>query len=95
MADPWRIFKDEPSRQETLKILWPALYDCLAELDNAGPARVLRCVLAANHLDDAEAPLAVGRVGDAFGHPACQDCLTRIYGPGNTGWPLKRERKTR
>lgn len=93
-GDPWRIFKDDPGRQETLKILWPALYECLAELDRAGPQRVLLCVLAANHPDGGK-PMAVGRIINAYGHPACGKCIESVHGPGHRGWPLELERKTR
>lgn len=93
-GDPWRIFKADPGRQNTLKMLWPDLYECLADLDHAGPSRVLTCVMAANHPDGAKPP-AVARIADEYGHPACRSCLDKIHGPGHPGWPLKRERKTR
>jgi hypothetical protein len=87
--DPWKIFKADPSRQETLKILWPDLYDCLAELDEAGPARVLRCVLGAH--PTGQGPPAAGRIVDQWGAPACGPCIERVHGKGHEGWPLKRE----
>jgi hypothetical protein len=100
MSDPWRIFKGDPSRQETLKILWPDLYECLAELDDAGPPRVIRCVLGGNHPDiplfsPTGRPVAVARISDAYGPPACRGCIDKIHGAGHPGWPLKRERRAR
>jgi len=93
MSDPWRIFKNDPNRQETLRVLWPDLYECLAELDEPGPPRVLLCVLAGNHPEGGPRPLAVARIGDQYGHPACRKCIDKIHGEGHEGWPLKRERK--
>jgi hypothetical protein len=96
MSDPWTIFKSDEGRQNTLKILWPDLYECLAELDGAGPPRVIRCVLGGCHdLPSADRPLAVARLNDIYGPPACRGCLDRIHGKGHPGWPLKRERNAR
>jgi hypothetical protein len=99
-ADPWQIFKGDEGRQNTLKILWPELYECLAELDNAGPPRVIRCVLSGRHPDVPTfsregRPLAVARLDDAYGPPACRGCIDAVHGKGHPGWPLKRERKAR
>ena len=97
MSDPWQLFKADPSRQETLKILWPALYDCLAQLDEAGPPRVIRCAVHPDTPIGGAAwkarPHAVARLVDEFGPPACRGCVNRTYAPGHPGWPLKRERK--
>ena len=93
MADPWKLFKGDPSRQETLKILWPDLYECLADLDSDAPPRVLKCVLAPHPVG--KGPFAVARVVDQYGPPACRGCIDRIHGKGHQGWPLKRERKAR
>lgn len=100
MSDPWQIFKADPSRQETLKILWPDLYECLADLDSGAPPRVIRCVLGGNHPDiplfsPVGRPVAVGRISDQYGPPACRECIDKIHGRGHAGWPLKRERAKR
>lgn len=94
MSDPWQIFKSDEGRQNTLKILWPDLYECLADLDSDAPPRVIRCVLGGMH-GEGQRPLAVGRIGDQYGHPACRSCIDRVHGKGHPGWPLRRERKAR
>ena len=43
MSDPFRIFEQSRSKQETLKMLWPELYECLARLDVPQAPRVIRC----------------------------------------------------
>jgi hypothetical protein len=91
--DPWKIFKSDPSRQNTLNVLWPDLYNCLADLDAGGPPRVLKCVLAPHATG--KGPPAVARVSDQFGPPACRSCIDRIHGKGHPGWPLKREKEAR
>lgn len=93
MSDPWRIFKADLNRQNTLKVLWPDLYESLAGLDEAGPPRVLKCVLAAHPLGGG--PAAVARIVSDYGPPACRTCIDSIHGPGHAGWPLKRERLKR
>lgn len=100
MSDPFAIFKADPSRQETLKILWPVLYECLARLDEAGPPRVIQCAVhpgAAFESREWHArPAAVARISDKWGPPACRGCIDRIhksYGLDHAGWPLKVERK--
>lgn len=90
MSDPFRVFRDDPGRQETLKILWPALYECLARLDEPGPPRVLKCGLGVHPLG--AGPPAVARIINRFGQPACRPCIDKIYGPGHAGWPLELER---
>lgn len=92
MSDPFRIFKADPSRQETLKILWPDLYECLADLDTPGRSETLRCVLGEHPLG--KGPPAVARIVDQHGPPACRGCIDKIHGSGHPGWPLKRERQT-
>lgn len=96
-SDPWTIFKNDVGRQETLKILWPDLYDCLADLDKGGPPRVIRCVLGGYHgeLPSAQRPPAVARIGDQYGPPACRECIDKVHGKGAAGWPLKRDRMAR
>jgi hypothetical protein len=100
MSDPFDIFKRDPSRQETLKILWPDLYECLGRLDEPEAPRVIQCAVHREaRLGSKEwntRPAAVARVSDQFGPPACRGCIDKIYGPDHQGWPLKRERaKTR
>lgn len=93
-SDPFQVFKADTSRQETLKILWPELYECLAELDKAEP-KVILCALHFARIGSDEwaaRPPAVGRISDAWGPPACRDCITRIHGADHSGWPLKLER---
>jgi hypothetical protein len=93
MSDPWRIFRNDPSRAETLKILWPELYNSLADLDSGKPAQAIRCCLSpCAHLPITARPVAVGRIFDN-GHPACAEHITLANRPG--GWPLKVERKAR
>lgn len=92
-GDPFRIFREDPSRAETLKILWPALYDCLAEIKAGGKADNLRCVLGVHPLG--QGPPAVARIVDRYGPPACRGCLAIHHGPTHQGWPLKQERVTR
>jgi hypothetical protein len=91
MSDPWRIFKADPSRAETLKILWPDLYNCLAELTGGGSGRVVRCALG-QHGGRPGSPPAEARLFEG-GPPACRDHLLSADRPG--GWPLKVERKER
>jgi hypothetical protein len=96
VSDPHRVFRDDPSRQETLKILWPELYNALAELDTA--SKVILCALHFAPIGSAEwqaRPPAVGRISDEYGPPACRGCITRIHGADHSGWPLKLERKAR
>jgi hypothetical protein len=96
MTDPFEVFKaGTGGRQNTLKTIWPDLYDSLARVEQAGAARAAdnnlrRCVLAAHPLG--AGPPAVGRVGDKYGHTACRACIDKVHGPGHPGFPIKIER---
>ena len=94
MSDPWRIFKDDPGRQNTLKMLWPDLYECLAQLDGSGPARVIKCALTpCVDVPLGTRPPAVARLFE-YGPPGCERHVKTLADrPG--GWPLRRERVVR
>ena len=97
MSDAHRVFREDPSRQETLKILWPELYNALADLDD-GASRVILCALHDARIGSEGwegRPAAVARISDQWGPPACRTCLARIHGADHSGWPLKLERKAR
>lgn len=90
MSDPFRIFAAGRSKQETLKVIWPALYECLARLDKPSAPRVLHCVIGACSVAKPRRP-ALGRL-TPNGHPACVEHLRTCERPG--GWPLKRMSET-
>jgi hypothetical protein len=79
MSDPLRIFTAaSSSRQETLKAIWPELYESLAGTDEPASGRVTRCALYVVHAVDAEPDRpAVGRA-TFNGHPACDECLAAL-----------------
>lgn len=93
MGDPFRIFAEGRSKQETLKMLWPELYECLAKLDVPQAERVIRCAVSTCGPGGTSLKvpgLAVARLS-AGGPPACaHHVLTLANRPG--GWPLIRER---
>jgi len=92
MPDPFVVFRGNPSRQNTLKALWPELYEALV-----GPAvpeaeKVVNCVIMPCTQADPR-PRAVARL-DRWGHPACaQHVLQYADRPG--GWPLDPQREHR
>lgn len=89
MTDPFRVFKADPGRQHTLSVIWPELFNCLADVDNAAGDRVVMCALDPCAFARPRVP-AEGRVFE-HGHPACAEHLKLADRPG--GWPLKIERK--
>lgn len=79
--DPHQIFREaHDGKRETLRVLWPELYDALKPPDDA------RKALCAAAVHDYPIPPAVGRMS-LNGHPACVACLARCPRPG--GYPLK------
>ena len=95
MTDAYAVFKADPGRQNTLKTIWPDLYNALARLDEPAGGRVIRCAVHPARLAAPEwtgRPLAVARLGDKYGHAACRACLDSLGGQGYAGFPLKIER---
>ena len=87
-GDPFKVFAGDPSRQESLKIVWPELYDTLAkagEQDGPIPCSLGDCGV----IDQPGVPRrkAVGRIY-RNGTPACRHHIALADRPG--GWPLKR-----
>jgi hypothetical protein len=90
MGDPFALFAAAgESKQETLKIVWPELYNLLAKLDGPVVERVVLCAIYKTHdIDDGRRP-AVARLTEG-GPPACAECVAKAARrPG--GFPLKRE----
>jgi hypothetical protein len=91
MSDPFRIFEQGRSKQETLKMLWPELYECLAKLDVPQADRVIRCPVGTcgSGRTPGVGGRAVGRL-TRNGTPACRAHLDKLADrPG--GWPMKTE----
>lgn len=89
MSDPVRIFLDaEPWRRESLKSVWPDLYDALAP-----PAADRKAWGCGFHFGEGERGIAlhhpvVGRIW-LNGPPACAECIkTKSRRKG--GYPLDR-----
>lgn len=82
-GDPYRIFREESqSKRETLKLLWPELYDAL--MPPATARYAWNCALHG----DRQGPPVVGRLW-RNGTPACAACIRRACDkPG--GYPLER-----
>jgi hypothetical protein len=89
MADPREIFKADPSRQETLKILWPELYDALIPRAVDGEPLIPCSLGDCGVIFQPGTPRnkAVGRLY-RNGTPACRHHIHLADRPG--GWPLKR-----
>jgi len=92
-GDPFKLFAEESdSKRETLKMVWPALYDVLAGPLAAAADKPWGCAYAA-HVDPltgqrVEYRPVVGRIW-LNGPPACADCLVTLSSrPG--GFPLTR-----
>lgn len=89
-GDPFAIFREGTSRQETLKVIWPELYECLAGIGKHAKPRNLFCVIG--DCVDVTTPRrarvpAAGRL-TPNGHPACEKHLKLAEIPG--GYPLAR-----
>lgn len=85
-GDPFLIFRATPSRQETLKVIWPELYECLAGIGRHAEPRNLLCVIGDCPVTTPRRP-AAGRLSPN-GHPACAEHLKGAEIRG--GYPLKR-----
>jgi hypothetical protein len=88
VASPSRIFAEGgTSKQETLKMIWPELYEALAGIvAGQQSSRVLFCVLGDCGISK-RGRIAVGRI-TRNGTPACAYCIGQMASrPG--GWPLK------
>lgn len=89
-GDPFAIFREGGSRRETLKVIWPELYECLAGIGAFAKPRNLYCVIGeCSKAAKARAGVpAAGRL-TVNGHPACKHHLHALADiPG--GWPLRR-----
>ena len=93
MSDPFRIFEAGRSKQETLKMLWPELYECLAKLDVPRAAVVVRCAVStcAPGTRPGPAAFATARLTSG-GAPACAHHV-RLLADRPGGWPLRTEHR--
>lgn len=89
MSDPFKIFADNPSKQGTLKALWPELYACLSRTDGPKRERVVYCALKpCTESLPANRPVAVARAREG-GPPACARHVI-LFADRPGGWPLER-----
>lgn len=86
VADAERIFAaGSESKKNTIKMIWPELYDALAGLGPGQQNRTVYCVLGSCPHTDPR-PIAVARI-TKMGHPACRAHIAKLADkPG--GWPL-------
>jgi hypothetical protein len=88
MSDPYAIFRnDTAGRQNTLKVIWPELYDCLAQIDGPAANKVIRCALGTCSGPSGLHAPAVARLFPD-GPPACSEHIRSSRRSG--GWPLER-----
>lgn len=87
MPDPFKIFREAGSgRQESLRLVWQELYDCLARTGQSAEPRAVKCALAPpdGHADHGE---AIARISPN-GTPACRACLATLRPARPGGYPL-------
>ena len=85
MADAEAVFaRGTDVNRNTLKMIWPELYDALAGL-GPGQNRVVLCAIGSCP-NTKPRPVAVARL-TRMGHPACRAHVAKLADrPG--GWPL-------
>lgn len=93
-GDPFKIFREAgSSKQETLQLVWPELYDALFVPAVGAVARQFPCPICKGRYPNESPPPIVGRL-TYNGHPACRGCLDELADrPG--GWPLERQERPR